>query len=407
MKKWLAALLMTSLCMAAYAQSSVTLYGLVDAGFYRASNTAGGTQSQLASGLMEGSRWGLRGEEALGGGMRAIFTLENRFEVDTGSVSNRLISGAVTPARLTAGVAAPFLPIAALIGPQQGVNLADRNLFDRQAYLGLITPVGGFLLGRQYTPAYQMFAKYDINKTESSAAPGQVALLLYPAIDIRRSNAIQYVIQQGGVSAALMHAFGENRTASTPASAGSLTGLNVSYDGGPFSVGLAYNTSKDLAGNASLRSALVGASYDFGTVKVSGEYVGIKDDNPLLASQIAVNPNLPAATAVAAAAAYKPNLIQDANLIHLGAAFIVGPGTIKLSYNRLNDKRPSNADSTSVGATYSYAFSKRSDLYLIAARVSNKGLGQAALGGNGFSGGITQTPGQSSNSFGLGMRHRF
>jgi predicted porin len=296
---------------------------------------------------------------------------------------------------------APVLPVAALIGAQQGVNLAG-NLFDRQAYVGLITPIGGFLLGRQYTPAYQTFAKYDINKTESSAAPGQLGMLLYQPLEIRRSNALQYVIQQSGVSAALMYAFGESRTATTPASAGSMAGLNLSYDGGPFSVGLGYNTSKDLAGNTSLRSAVVGASYDFGAVKLSGEYVDIKDENPLLASQLTANP-----ASAAAAPFYKNNLIQDANLIHLGVSFGVGPGNIKLSYNRLNDKRPFNADSTSVGATYSYALSKRTDLNLILARVSNKDLGQVALGGNGFSGGITQSPGQNSNSFGLGLRHRF
>jgi predicted porin len=401
MKNLMAAILMLSAVVGADAQNSVTLYGLVDAGFYRASNTAGGSQSQLASGLMEGSRWGLRGEETLGGGMRAIFTLESRFEADTGSVTNRPISGAATPERLTRGLPAPVLPVAALIGPQQGVNLAG-NLFDRQAYLGLITPIGGFLLGRQYTPAYQTFAKYDINKTESAAAPGQLGMLLYPPLEIRRSNALQYVIQQSGVSASLMYAFGESRTATTPASAGSMVGLNVSYDTGPFSAGLGYNTSKDLSGNSSLRSAVVGASYDFGAIKLSGEYVGIKDDNPLLASQLAANP-----ASAAAAPFYKNNLIQDGNLMHLGVSFGVGPGTIKLSYNRLNDKRPFNADSNSVGATYSYALSKRTDLNLILARVSNKDLGQVALGGNGFSGGITQSPGQNSSSFGFGLRHRF
>jgi predicted porin len=401
MKKYLLASAGTLLCLGAHAQNSVTLYGLADAGIYRASNTVGGSQTQLASGLMEGSRWGLRGNEDLGGGMRAIFALESRFEIDTGSVTNSPISGSATPARLTRGLPAAVLPVAAAIGPQQGVNLG-RNLFDRQAYVGVVTPFGGFLFGRQYTPAFATFAKYDINQTESAAAPAQLGMLLYQPLEIRRNNAIQYVIQQGGLSAALMYSLGESKTATTPSSAASMYGLNFSYDAGPFSAGVGYNASKDLAGKSSLRSTVLGASYDFGVVKLSGEVVGIKDDNPLLASQLAANP----ATA-GAAALYKPNLIQNATLFHLGASFALGPGKMKVSYNRLNDKLAANADSASIGATYTYPFSKRTDLNLIVARVSNKDFGQVALGGNGFSGGITDAPAKDSSSFGIGLRHRF
>jgi predicted porin len=401
MKKLIAALIGTVISLGAWAQDSVTLYGIADAGLYRASNTAGGSQLQLASGLMEGSRWGIRGNEDLGGGMRAVLTLESRFEIDTGSVSNRPISGNATPARLTNGLPAAVLPVAAGIGTQQGVNLAG-NIFDRQAYVGLVTSVGGFLLGRQYTPAFSTFAKYDINGTASAASPGALGMLLYQPVEIRRSNALQYIIQKDGVSAALMYALGESKTATTPSSAASLYGVNLSYDAGPISVGFGYNTSKDLTGQTSLRSTVIGASYDFGFVKLSGEVVGIKDENPLLASQLAANP----ATA-AAAPLYKNNLIQDGNLMHLGASFAAGPGTMKVSYNRINDKRANNADSASVGATYTYPFSKRTDLNFIVARVSNKDLGQVALGGNGFSGGITEAPGQSSNSLGIGLRHRF
>jgi predicted porin len=396
-------LALTAVASAALAQSSVTLYGIADAGIYRATNTSGGTQVQLASGLMEGSRWGLRGNEDLGGGMRAIFTVESRFELDTGATSNRPISGNALPARFVRG-----LPVAVVdgltptVGALQAVN-GTGNLFDRQAYVGLITPVGGFLLGRQYTPAFATFAKYDINGTEGPAQPGALGMLFYQPVEIRRNNALQYVIQASGISASLMHALGESRTSTAqPGSAGSFTGLNLSYDAGPFSAGLGYNTSKDLAGNDSLRSAVVGGSYNFGFMKIAAEIASIKDDNPLLASQLAAN----AATA-AVAPNLKTNLIQDATLAHIGASFGVGPGTLKVSFNKLNDKRVANADSTSVGATYTYPFSKRTDFTIMAARVSNKDFGQVALGGAGFSGGITSAAGVDSNSFGVGLRHRF
>jgi predicted porin len=409
MKKQIAfSLALTAVASAAIAQSSVTLYGIADAGFYKATNTAGGSQFQLASGMMDGSRWGLRGNEDMGGGMRAIFTLESRFEIDTGSVTNRPISGNALPARLVQGPAFTPATVAALtsgpnaIGPFQAVNPTG-NLFDRQAFVGLVTPVGGFLLGRQYTPAFQTFAKYDINGTSSAAAPGALGMLFYQPVEIRRSNSLQYAIQLSGISAALMYAAGESRTATNPTSSNSLIGANFSYDGGPFSAGVGYNTSKDGAGQSSLRSAVIGASYDFGFMKLSGEFMDIQDKNPALVTQIiAINP-----AAAPTAALLKPNLVQDAALAHIGASFGVGPGVLKVSFNKLNDKRPANADSSSVGATYTYPFSKRTDFNLIAARVSNKGLGQVALGGNGFSGGITSAPGLSSNSLGVSVRHRF
>src|SRR5450830_990636 len=81
-----------ALCCAAFAQAQtgpdVTLYGLADAGITSTSGLKAGTVTQLASGIMEGSRWGIKGNEDLGGGFKAIFTLEARVELDTGASSN-------------------------------------------------------------------------------------------------------------------------------------------------------------------------------------------------------------------------------------------------------------------------------------------------------------------------------
>ena len=80
--------------------ANVTLYGVVDAGVQHVTGVRGGAVTQVVSGIMEGSRWGLRGTEDLGGGYKATFVLENRFEADTGSLSNRTISGNQLPDRL-------------------------------------------------------------------------------------------------------------------------------------------------------------------------------------------------------------------------------------------------------------------------------------------------------------------
>src|SRR5438034_827122 len=93
MKKNLVAVSVLGLCAAtAQAQSSVTIYGLVDTGITYTNKVLNTTTSQSGSkfsvhpGAMQGSRLGFRGVEDLGGGMKALFVLENGFAVDTGTM---------------------------------------------------------------------------------------------------------------------------------------------------------------------------------------------------------------------------------------------------------------------------------------------------------------------------------
>jgi predicted porin len=99
---------------AAHAQSSVTLYGIVDAGLQFVNNSGGHQLWQATSGNVQGSRWGLRGTEDLGGGLKAIFVLENGFNIYSGKLG------------------------------QGG------DEFGRQAYVGLTSQYGTVTLGRQY-----------------------------------------------------------------------------------------------------------------------------------------------------------------------------------------------------------------------------------------------------------------
>ncbi|NPT61874.1 porin, partial [Paraburkholderia elongata] len=88
-KKILAAALLGVLANTAHAQSSVTLYGLIDVGITytnsQLTSHGGHSNVQETSGAVDGSRWGLRGAEDLGGGLKAIFTLENGFNVNNGT----------------------------------------------------------------------------------------------------------------------------------------------------------------------------------------------------------------------------------------------------------------------------------------------------------------------------------
>ncbi|WP_144138450.1 porin [Paraburkholderia sp. BCC1884] len=98
----------------AHAQSSVTLYGIIDEGFNINTNAGGSHLYNLSSGVLQGSRFGMRGTEDLGGGLKAIFVLENGFDVNNGKLG------------------------------QGGL------MFGRQAYVGLSSQFGTVALGRQY-----------------------------------------------------------------------------------------------------------------------------------------------------------------------------------------------------------------------------------------------------------------
>jgi len=413
---------------ASMAQSTVTLYGLVDAAFNHVSGLKNGSFNGIASGVMEGSRWGLRGTEDIGGGYKAIFTLESRFEVDTGSVTNRPNSGTQLPDRVgasvatsLAGLAIPAALKAGLITGTNnniatgafGVNLAG-NLFDRQAFAGLVTPFGAFTLGRQYTPGYLVTAAFDASQTQSSLAAGQVASLP-AAFDIRLSNTLQYGIKAGGITATLMYGAGEVPGSN---SAGRFLGAMAMYTGETFSVGYGHNEKKNELGQRSLRNDVAGATLSIGPGTLYGQYATIKDDNPSGLATIgagvsanAVAAGLPAALAPAVGAAYQnaynTAFKQDARLMHIGYKLTSGVHTVVVAYNRLDDKRPVNADTDSYGATYTYALSKRTNLNVVLTHFNNKGNGQVAPGGNGFLGGVTASAGTDSNNVAFGIRHMF
>ena len=106
------------------AQSKVTLYGVIDEGINFTNNAGGGHQYNLSSSVLLGSRWGILGTEDLGGGLSAIFMLENGFDENSGSLGQKNV------------------------GSSQGLE------FGRQAYVGLGNQFGTLTFGRQYDPLY-------------------------------------------------------------------------------------------------------------------------------------------------------------------------------------------------------------------------------------------------------------
>jgi predicted porin len=400
MKKTLIATAATLACASAFSQ--VTLYGLADAGVTRVSGYAQGTVTQFNSGIMEGSRWGIKGEEDMGGGYKALFTLESRVELTNGGLSNRPPSGNQLPDRVTAGLpAAVATGVTGAVGPSLGVNLNNAG-FDRQAWLGLVTPVGGFLMGRQYTPAFEALATFDIMNTQSSLSAAQVVTV--PAgVDIRYNNTVQYRIVQGPWNAALMYGFGQGASSSS----NRLVGINTLYKSSLFSVGFGHNTKKNSASQQALETTVLGASASQGGWTLSGMFARIQEPNPSSGPELSAGLTT-AGVPAPLVATVLDRLKQDANLIHLGLRYDMGAaGQVTVAYNKLNDKRAANADTASYGVAYTYPLSKRTNLNAVLTRFTNSGTGQAAPGGNGYLGGVTGTAGQDATSLALGVRHTF
>ena len=422
--------LASALCCAGLAQAQtapgVTLYGLVDVGITSVSGLKAGTVTQVASGIMEGSRWGIKGNEDLGGGYKAIFTLESRVELDTGANSSYPISGGQLSDRYSNAVllglppvfAAPPAPttqqlldqlVPALASQKYGVNIGayGSRFFDRQAFVGLITPVGAVLAGRMYTPAFETSASFDIMETQSGLAAGQ--LVTFPSIlEIRQSNAIAYRVVKDGYAASLMYALGDR--GETANDSYQLLGFNTSYKANGFAVGLGYNATKNQLGQDSLKTTVIGASMTTGPHKFSGMAIQITDDNPAYMSDIGTAVLGATGSAPLAALiqnAYTQALMQDSRLYHVGYRYTTGPHTVSVAYNTYDDKRPYNADVKSYGTAYTYALSKRTDLNAVLVHFDNGDRGQVAPGGNGYIGGVTDKPGTDSTSIAFGIRHRF
>ncbi|MDS0859650.1 porin [Burkholderia pseudomultivorans] len=214
-----------------HAQSSVTLYGVIDEGINYVSNAqasspgsptgrTGGRAFTMTSSMLQGSRWGLTGVEDLGGGYKAIFTLENGFDLGTGKF-------------------------------QQG-----GTLFGRQAFVGIATPVGRVTLGRQYDLTYDLFG--PLGPTVASGAfgihPGDVD---NAGGSYRINNSVKFTSNRyAGLLLTGMYSLGG---ISGNFQRNSTYSLGSSYSNGPIDIAVGYlranNPNQSLYGDMASSSA--------------------------------------------------------------------------------------------------------------------------------------------------------
>ena len=349
MKKSLIALAVLAASSAAMAQSSVTLYGVVDA--FVGSNKVqvdgiGQRQTVVNSDGVNGNRWGLKGSEDLGGGMKAIFQLESGFSLDNGASA------------------------------QGGL------LFGRQAFVGLQSEFGTVSLGRQYS-AYDTlhgatshnYDAFSFNAARNFVSGDQRGTSANGMADYtnRINNSVAYTSPSfGGFSGAVVYGLGENKNATTAgvisnSSATDSASVHIKYANGPLLVGYAYQQDK-LAGVGAAQDKnkynLVGGTYDFGVAKIVGYYNTAKNNT------------------------FKDKEGQIGVAVPFGAAAI-SAGVSRSKSEGLGVER--------TGKGYSilgtYALSKRTGLYVGAVNTKYHALNAAAE--------------SELKTYGLGVRHSF
>jgi predicted porin len=226
MKKSLIALAVLAASGAAMAQSSVTIFGIVDAAYTKGSGSTSNKQ-QLTNSGYNSSRLGFRGVEDLGGGMKASFHIEGALANDNGNSSG-----------LT---------------------------FQRRSTVSLEGGMGEIRLGRDYTPQFWNQTVYDAFGTNGVGSSR--ALNGYGgSTAVRSDNTIAYFTPSiSGFKVQIQTYLGE--TASTAAKVGSGNALRATYDQGKLSVAAASSTTTTGAGTE-IKSTNMGASYDLGFAKI-------------------------------------------------------------------------------------------------------------------------------------------
>ena len=346
MKKSLIALAALAAVGAASAQSSVTLYGVIDAGYTwaRETNIWMGTKTErtrtgFTSGNLSGSRWGMKGQEDLGNGLAAVFNVEAGFD----SINGDFTTG-----------------------------------FNRRAVVGLKGSFGQVLVGRDDTPLdnlasgnYQAIDSFSYDN-RGGYLWGSGDFPLYTG----NYSGIHYTGEFSGVSVRAFAGYDEYKEevngVLVPGSKvkGHGVGLGLGYASGAFSIdGAVQHFDQGLLGGNKNTEFGVGASYDFGPAKLMGHYLGNKVENWPTFQQFGLGVTAPFGAAT------------------LGAQYAYNRG--KTPFPVFGATKVSGHD---FGVIANYALSKRTDLYARAMRSNS----WKVLNAKDYSDSVT-----------VGIRHRF
>ena len=339
------AIIVTSLIAApVHAQSSITVYGLIDQALEWSNPTKNAANEQrgssgwrLVNGVSNGSRFGIRGSEDLGGGLKAIFGIETRFDADTGEI--------------TGSRARPADPA----DPASG----KLKFWNAQSWVGLDSQWGRLTAGRQYVPLFSGLANLD-------ASGYRYYDHLSQFFNNRLDNALLYQTPAfRGLTIQVMYAF--SGALAAPANAGATAypqgkgdsrGAGARWDRGDFSLGGGYmEYGADKSGNALFSNRVewgAGASYRFSRTgqigliylmsNLGSGVTNIADDNP--SGSIS-------------------DLKVTTDFIILSGRIGLGSGMLYVNYAYKNPRSDTDLKSPNLlGITYDYPLTRRTDVYL-------------------------------------------
>lgn len=263
MKKSLVSLaVLGAFASAASAQTSVTLYGIVDAAVSYVSNapltaTTAGSKTTIDAGQLATSRWGFKGSEDLGGGLKANFALESTLANDTGA------GGTTFGPTLASSSLFDRISTVGLSGGFGSVNLGRQNMLGVDS-VGLADPIGFAHAG---TNPNVMFSALNQNSFGGAGTNDGGSAL-------RQNNSIKYLTPTfSGFGAAAMYGFGEK----ADSNANTYKGLSGYFSSGASGAALAYAKLTDATGK-DLTLVGGGAKYAMSPVTLKATYVQSKSD---------------------------------------------------------------------------------------------------------------------------------
>jgi predicted porin len=347
MKKSLLALAaLTAFAGAASAQSSVTLFGIVDLAAVSVKNGSL-DQKLMSSNQLNSNRLGFRGVEDLGGGLRAGFWLESAMANDTG------LAG----------------------GGSTGLD------FQRRSTVSLMGGFGELRLGRDYTPSFWNYTIFDPFGTNGPGGMSNVVNRLGVGENtfVRANNSIGYHLPAlGGLYGQVMVAAAEGAR-----NGNKYVGGRIGYAGGPVNIAAAIGVTDEdsltVVGD-DYTDANIGGSFRFGAFTLMAQY------------------------------SKRDHSTRDQKTVMVGGLLSFGQNTLKASYTKSDGAQGGQArdvDADQIALGYQYDLSKRTALYGTVATLDNEGT---AATGSIFtigSGPALTTGGQKSRGFAIGVRHSF
>ncbi|MBH1986131.1 MAG: porin [Burkholderiales bacterium] len=350
MKKTVLALAAIAASSAAFAQSSVTLFGVVDASVE--SVKGDNTVTRVSSDNLASSRIGFKGTEDLGGGLKANFFLDSSFKTDTGATGD------------------------------------STRFFGRSAWVGLAGGFGEARIGRQDS----LIGAQSAAALGTQAYDELVVAQTLGGVGYRRlDNALTYVAPTlvPGLALAAQYTTKASGTEAYADNSGRGYGLSANYANGPLAAGISYiHVNTDVRGDIENTGVLVFGSYDLGVAKLTAYYNEDSRDNAAGVSYsdrqvFGLKAAVPVAQGVTLSAGYAA--VKNAN-------------STSTSFNAKSQK-DDGADIFTLKAQYD--LSKRTALYALFTQVNNDDAANLSVSG------ATTSAGKSSRGLAVGVRHNF